>query len=1152
MAPAYREEADRLKIAEKLVILNGRAVGLLTRIYNIKKACAEPKSKPTFLGDKTMESAIKHIVKKFPVIDLRSNQSTFSNVANQKEEIVKSLSLYYYTFVDLLEFKEHTLQFLTTMDVARCHLDITLNYELTAGYLNLITNFISLMILLSRVDDRKAVLGIFNAAYDLSNGHGDYSFPRLGQMIIDYENPWRKLSEELGPLNRLIHSAIHSLCAVYHRRNVTAEMWRSAQILSLSANSQQLLYAAQTDTIACEYLSLDVMDRWIILPSIVCHNFLLSDALILRMWTLALQMGLALRIFRDEILLLHPTILGFFEGNKGLGKRIQEVKEAHAVALQQSPAIHADRRRFLRSALRELLYFFRDEPGLLGPKILFVWMGLSFSRDEVLWLIRHSEIWPSSKKTGSSAKAGDKTEELSDKQLPELLYYIEELRDLVRKHAQVIQRYHEQYVVSYDAIALGELLDQARTKGLQNDEAQLLQSFVRDISLPGSLVEQMLALRAKRLDWFRFQALTSMAKFSFDLSLCRPLADMMNTTVFHLRMIDQQEEMLKETSDLSIYCFYVRTLERHWRQCLSLPTSCRYTLAFARLCSHFASSLHEMCPEEKSHVIERSLAMCNSVLDELCETIGGVIIHLWEHELQLADQTSATQVAQQIVSQVLRDRVKASKSSANLPQTDFILAGEESQRLDRHELTYQDRRQTTLIELCCAISSVKQVVVAEHIFAPREYLYQHLENRFSEMVIRAVSEDGSTPRRPSQLLTIIYSYMTVLQNLDAAVTIDVTRLFSSVLLQQTQPVDGRNRETITAIYTKWYLEVVLRRAATGQMVWSDHLQAMIGNGENNVFAPEQYTDPSEMRALVQILGPYGVKHLSERLIWHVASQIGELNKLVISNKEILLLARSHFDQADKMREVASVLSFEPKDSKKNPGAISSTTDAILQRTSIIGQIFSFRDAIHHALRHVLARRLPFLISSYRNLYESVCDDTKVIMAELGASMGEETLVDTALVNAVRAQTNSISPEEHYQISCLLMVAIAISLPRLADMSMSIYKPSIQAALNNSHCVPLAISTLGSALFQLHGKKDIIQRMKEFLALASSAILRCGHESDVTGGEKRPLNFLAILLDQIVTKSRYLTADVLETCFPYTLVRTAYLECYHKELTFVNS
>lgn len=34
---AYRE-ATQLKIAEKLVILNDRAAGMLTRIYNIKKS----------------------------------------------------------------------------------------------------------------------------------------------------------------------------------------------------------------------------------------------------------------------------------------------------------------------------------------------------------------------------------------------------------------------------------------------------------------------------------------------------------------------------------------------------------------------------------------------------------------------------------------------------------------------------------------------------------------------------------------------------------------------------------------------------------------------------------------------------------------------------------------------------------------------------------------------------------------------------------------------------------------------------------------------------------------------------------------------------------------------------------------------------------
>lgn len=34
-----------------------------------------------------------------------------------------------------------------------------------------------------------------------------------------------------------------------------------------------------------------------------------------------------------------------------------------------SPAIHRERRKFLRSALKELALIFTDQPGLLGPKV---------------------------------------------------------------------------------------------------------------------------------------------------------------------------------------------------------------------------------------------------------------------------------------------------------------------------------------------------------------------------------------------------------------------------------------------------------------------------------------------------------------------------------------------------------------------------------------------------------------------------------------------------------------------------------------------------------------------------------------------------------------------------------------------------------------
>lgn len=54
------------------------------------------------------------------------------------------------------------------------------------------------MILLSRVEDRKAVLGLYAAAYDILHTGIEPSFPRLGQMIVDYEQPLKKLCEDLG------------------------------------------------------------------------------------------------------------------------------------------------------------------------------------------------------------------------------------------------------------------------------------------------------------------------------------------------------------------------------------------------------------------------------------------------------------------------------------------------------------------------------------------------------------------------------------------------------------------------------------------------------------------------------------------------------------------------------------------------------------------------------------------------------------------------------------------------------------------------------------------------------------------------------------------------------------------------------------------
>ena len=80
--------------------------------------------------------------------------------------------------------------------------------------------------------------------------------------------------------------------------------------------------------------------------------------------------------------------------------------------------------------------------------------------------------------------------------------------------------------------------------------------------------------------------------------------------------------------------------------------------------------------------------------------------------------------------------------------------------------------------------------VWEYTFAPREYLHQHLETRFSRALAGMVmySPETSEIAKPSELLTSVRAYMNVLQSVENYVNIDITRVFNNVLLQQTQQV----------------------------------------------------------------------------------------------------------------------------------------------------------------------------------------------------------------------------------------------------------------------------------------------------------------------------------------------------------------------------
>ncbi|XP_074917148.1 nck-associated protein 1-like isoform X3 [Chelonoidis abingdonii] len=970
------------KFAEKLTILNDRGKGVLIRMYNIKKTCSDPRSKPAFFTEKTMEPSIKYINKKFPNVDARSSTQHLGPVHKEKAEIIKVLNSYYQSFVDVMEFRDHVYELLNTIDASQCYFDIHVNYDLTKNYLDLVVTYTSVILLLSRIEDRKALIGMYNCAHEMIQGSGDPSYARLAQMVLEYDTPLKKLTEEFGPHSKAVTSALLSLHFLFVRRNQSAEQWRSDQLLSLISNSATMLSPASSDVMACEYLSLEVIERWILTGFLLCHGCLSSNPQCLELWKLGLQGSLYISLIRDDALQIHKVTEEFFGSLKGYGKRVADVKECKEHAVAHSGQLHRNRRAFLRNAVRELEALLSDQPGLLGPKALCVFVALSLCRDEVNWLLRHAE---------------------------------------------------------------------------------------------------------------------------------------------HVTKTKTPEDYADS--------FYVRPFEKLFALTMEEPAMLRFTIAFPLICSHFAHCTHSMCPEEYPHLKSCSLGLCNSFLEEIAKQAANCIMDACAEQRKLSEQLLPKHCASTISK--ARNK-KAQKQPPKKGEPERDKPGAESQRKDRIVVTNMDKLHQMLSELSLSINHVPSFTVFEHTVTPSEYLSSHLETRLNRSFVLMASYNQATQEiaRPSEVLAGLRSYLAFIQSLGQFTCMDSSRIIRNVLLQQTQPLDSSGEQTLTTIYTNWYLEGLLRQASTGAIVLSPAMQAFISvprEGEQS-FSAEEFSDISEMRALAELLGPYGMKFLSDNLMWHVTSQVVELKKLVTENMDVLVQIRSNFYKPEQMVSLLPRLT---------------SADNVLKRMTIIGEILSFRSMAQSGLCEVFSNRCPFLMGPIECLKDFVTPDTdiKVTLSifELATAAGIACDIDPALVTALsNLKTDSSSPEEEYKSACLLLVFVAVSLPLLASDPFSVYSIEMDGYSNNIHCLAKAIIHVSAALFTIHGK-NIETHLKEFLLLASVSLLQLGQETDKLHSKNR--ESISLLMHLIVEESSFLTVDMLETCFPYVLLRNAYREVH---------
>ncbi|NXE30419.1 NCKPL protein, partial [Ardeotis kori] len=1019
-----------------------------------------------------------------------------------------------------------------------------INYDFTKSYLDLVVTYVSLVLLLARTEDRRLLIGMYHCAHEMSHGTSDPSFARLGQMVLEYDHPLKKLTEEFGPHTKAVTSALLSLHFLFARRNQGAEQWRSDQLLSLLSAAGSMLSPASSDAMACEYLSLEVMERWILVGFLVCPAALSSSSQCLELWRLALHGSLYVTLLRDEALQVHKVTEELLGGLKG-------------------GSLHRGRRAYPPGAVRELAALLEDQPGPPGPKAPPIFMALSFCRDEVSWLVRHAEHVTKTKTP----------EDFADSHVAELLFLMEQLRSLVRRQVGVLQRYHVQYLARFDALVLSDVI-QIPPRTLMLPPARSPQP-VSPPRFPAVDDKEQFDFTPPPLDWFRLQAYTSVAKASLPLGPPPDVGRAMNLIVFHTKLLDSLDELLAEASDLSDLCFYPRSPPKMFAATMEEPSMLRYPPAFPLLCSHFSRCVHPPPPEEYPHLKAVALGLCNKFLEEMARQASVCVMDACAEQHNLSEQLLPKHCA----STVSKARSKKMlKQPATPPEPERDKPGAESQRKDRTLTTNTPPLHLTLAELSLSLNHVPNFTVFEHTVTPAEYLGSHLETRFAKAIVAMAGYSQAPPEvaRPSEVLAGLNASPPFIQSLGHFVGLDTGPPPRGVLLQQTQPRSAAAPPTLTTIYTNWYLEALLRPPRTGAIVLAPALQAFtpppregeppfsaaefsdppregrgtaVGRGDCRppppLMSPFLSPRPAEMRPPPELIGPYGMKFLSDNPPRHVGSQVTELKTPPNENMDTLVQLRSSSSPPEQMAALLPRLTSAPP---------------LLKRMTIIGEILSFRPPPQQGLREVFSHHPPFLMGPIECLTDIVTPPPDITVTlsifELASAAGPPCEVDPALVNVLAGSNPPTGgsagaaggygppPEEDYKVACLLLVFVPPPLPLLASDPASVYNTPPHGYNNNIHCLAKAIIHVSAALFTVHNK-NIETHLKEFLLLASVSPPQLGQETDKLRARNR--DSISLLMQLIVAPPPFLTVDMLETCFPYVPPRNAYREVCRENL-----
>lgn len=182
------------KVAERLLLLNDACAGLMARCHHLLMSFKRPA-----VLDSNMDKICQKFVKKFPEFQANAIEKgpSFNYFKQHAGDIHDALAPYYYTLVDVCQFKEETTKLLNDVatdildlqvslsfdarpfrGIERCRAQFDIVRDLTIWFMDLLTSLTQLLLLVDSLQDRKDFCIIFAHAYNCTQSTFEPSYQK--------------------------------------------------------------------------------------------------------------------------------------------------------------------------------------------------------------------------------------------------------------------------------------------------------------------------------------------------------------------------------------------------------------------------------------------------------------------------------------------------------------------------------------------------------------------------------------------------------------------------------------------------------------------------------------------------------------------------------------------------------------------------------------------------------------------------------------------------------------------------------------------------------------------------------------------------------------------------------------------------------------